>query len=133
MPESEFATWAIVEVMGHKSYSGFVTAETIAGAAMLRIDVPAVGKLAGFTKYLSMQAIYGISPCTEETARRRAEATKATPFESWSVEQQMMADLKKRGLLLEHSQIEGPEDDDDMQDHEVDEDEDDRPPYISDD
>lgn len=101
----QFKTWAIVEVMGHKSYSGFVTAETIAGAAMLRIDVPPTSTLAGFTKYLSMQAIYGISPCTEETARARAEGTKATPFESWSVERQVMDTLKAKGLLLEHAQI----------------------------
>jgi hypothetical protein len=35
--KSEFKTWAIVEVMGHVEYAGFVTAETIAGSAMLRV------------------------------------------------------------------------------------------------
>ena len=42
MSEAEFKTWAIVEVMGHVEYAGFVTAETIAGSAMLRVDVPEV-------------------------------------------------------------------------------------------
>lgn len=108
-----FEAWAIVEVMGHKSYAGFVTAEVIAGAAMLRIDVPATSTLAGFTKYLSCQAIYGISPCTEQTAKSWAEARRATPFESWSVEQQIMDKLKEKGVLLEHQQIGVNEDEDD--------------------
>jgi len=100
-----FKAWAIVEVMGHKSYAGFVTAETIAGAALLRIDVPPTSNLAGFTKYLSPSALYGISPCTEATARAWAESRKTIPFESWSVEQQVMDSLKEKGLLLEHKQI----------------------------
>jgi hypothetical protein len=71
--QTEFKTWAIVEVMGHNEYAGFVSSESIAGAEMLRVDVPETSKHAAFTKYLSTNAIYGISPCTEETARARAE------------------------------------------------------------
>jgi hypothetical protein len=127
MPEDQdqFKTWAIVEVMGHKSYSGFVTAETIAGAAMLRIDVPECGKIAAFTKYLSMGAIYGISPCTEATARAQAKATKSTPFETWGVEQMLMDALKEKGALVEHAQIGAPKIDYEHEPHSDDDDDED--------
>jgi hypothetical protein len=95
-------TWAIVEVMGHNEYAGFVSSQNIAGAAMLRVDVPETPKRSAFTKYLSTSAIYGISPCSEETARARAESQQATPFSSWNVEQQVLNNLRQKGLLLEH-------------------------------
>jgi len=104
--EPGFASWAVVEVMGHNEYAGFVTAEVIAGAPLLRVDVPATSRLEAFTKYLSMSAIFGISPCTEETARARCETKRAQPFDSWSVERQLLIDLKSRGLLLEGRQLE---------------------------
>ena len=100
--QSEFKTWAIVEVMGHNEYAGYVSSQNIAGAAMLRVDVPATSRHEQFTKYLSTNAIYGISPCTEETARARAESQSATPFASWSVEQQVLNNLRQKGLLIEH-------------------------------
>src|SRR5262245_48822257 len=98
--QAAFKTWAIVEVMGHNEYAGFVSSENIAGAAMLRVDVPDTSKRTAFTKYLSTSAIYGISPCSEETAR--AEAQQATPFASWNVEQQVLNYLRQKGLLIEH-------------------------------
>ena len=116
MSQEPFKSWAVVEVMGHNEYAGYVTAETIAGAAMLRIDVPKNSRIDGFTKYLSMQSIYGISPCTEQTARARGEANKKAPFESWSVEQQMMAALKAAGRLVEPKGLPGPDHDDDEDD-----------------
>ena len=97
----QLKTWAIVEVMGHVEYAGYVTAETIAGSAMLRVDVPEVKDRAAFTKYLSTGALYGITPCTEETARLRAAAIRATPFQAYDVESQLMKSLKERGMLIE--------------------------------
>ena len=101
----EFRSWAVVEIMGHKELAGFASTETIAGAAMIRVDVPATTRFEGFTKYLSPNAVYAISPCSEETARLRAEAIKKTPFESWSVERLVIADLKAKGKLVEERQL----------------------------
>lgn len=101
--QAEFKTRAIVEVMGHNEFAGFVSSETIAGAAMLRVDVPATTKYSGFTKYLSTSAIYGISPCSEQTARARAESQNGTPFSSWNVEQQVVNKLREKGLLIEQT------------------------------
>ena len=53
MPEEQakFEGWAIVEVMGHQKYAGFVTTEAYGGAG----------------------SIYCITPCTEEVARKATE------------------------------------------------------------
>lgn len=101
MPEDQakFEGWAIVEVMGHQKYSGFVTTEAYGGAVLFRVDVPGLpahprtlewseyinGKtlLAGtvvveeavqpFTKLFGAGSIYCITPCTEEVARKATE------------------------------------------------------------
>ena len=73
--DKSFETWAVIEVMGHKRLAGFVTEQTVAGAAFVRVDVPAVlnadttVELPAFTKLLGAGSIYAITPCTEETAR----------------------------------------------------------------
>lgn len=102
MSEEPFKSWAIVEVMGHQSYAGFVTAENIAGAPMLRIDVPPAGKAEGFTKYIAPSALYAISPCSEETARMKAEANPKTPFECWDIGQAVETKMREAGRLIEN-------------------------------
>jgi len=79
-----FESWAIVEVMGHRQFAGFVSEQAIGGASFVRVDVPEVGtgdgKLPGFTKLLGPGSIYAISPCTEETARAFAERSRQRSF-----------------------------------------------------
>jgi hypothetical protein len=100
--KEQLKTWAIVEVMGHVEYAGYVTAESVAGAAMLRIDVPEVKERAAFTKYLATGALYGITPCTEETARARAAVIRAVPFQTYDIESQLTKNLRERGMLIEN-------------------------------
>ena len=80
-----FEGWAIVELMGHAVLAGYVTQESIAGTAMLRIDVPEVEGQPGFTKYQSGGSIYGITPTTEESARTAANNIKVRPVQLWIV------------------------------------------------
>lgn len=61
--------WAVVELFGHQRISGKVTEETIAGSAMLRVDVPQNGQQAAYTRYFGYGAIYSINPTTEDIAR----------------------------------------------------------------
>ena len=79
-----FESWAIVEVMGHRQFAGFVTEQAIGGASFVRVDVPAVhadgDELPGFTKLLGAGSIYAISPCTEETAKAFAARARARAF-----------------------------------------------------
>lgn len=73
---SAFATWAVVELMGHQQIAGHVTEEEIAGSKLLRVDVPELerGEVVqpAHTKYFGASAIYALHPCTEALARQAA-------------------------------------------------------------
>ena len=100
MPETteRFETWALVEIMGHKQLAGLVRETTLAGAGMLRVDVPAIpGEpasryvaghegLPAFTKLLSPSAIYAITPVEEDVARRMAASLRERPVEVWRLD-----------------------------------------------
>lgn len=92
--QKSFETWAIVEVMGHRQFAGYVTEQAIGGTSFVRVDVPEVfaerqdGTRSGlsqevlpaFTKLLGAGSIYAISPCTEETARAFASRLQTRSF-----------------------------------------------------
>lgn len=65
--------WAYVELMGHKQLAGLLTEEQLGGATMLRLDVPETTKLPAYTRLFNAGSVYGITPCTEATARAVAE------------------------------------------------------------
>lgn len=81
-----FAQWAIVEIMGHKKFAGFVSEQTIGGTAFVRVDVPEIvletadRVLPAFSKLFGAGSIYCISPCTEETARAFAAQMRSEAF-----------------------------------------------------
>jgi hypothetical protein len=100
----ELETWAIIEVMGHQRYAGFVRQVPMGGAVMIRVDVPALPEkqdkytyydydrggaavektrtlpaVPTFTKFLGVAAIFAITPCTEEVARAAVERMRAVP------------------------------------------------------
>lgn len=84
MEQSEkFDIWGIVEVMGHRKFAGRVTEQTIAGSALVRIDVPTVTLvgvggveqvIGAFSKLVGVGSIYCITPTTEDVARKCAKA-----------------------------------------------------------
>ena len=67
--DKPFGEWAIVEIMGHRVYAGFVTEQIIAGKGFIRIDVPSDP---AYTKVFGPDAVFSISPCEELTARNWA-------------------------------------------------------------
>jgi hypothetical protein len=97
MPEQStvFNTWAIVEVMGHKRFAGFVTEQSFGIAALIRVDVPETEQparegwvngrwgnhpartTARYSKLIGVGSIYCITPCTEEVARKVATVIEA--------------------------------------------------------
>lgn len=89
-----FEGWAILELMGHRRLAGFVSEQDIAGSAFVRIDVPGYihteptgeqderGKA---TQFYSPQAVYCITPTTEQTARATATASSVAPFSEWEL------------------------------------------------
>lgn len=84
----KFETWAIVEIMGHKKFAGFVSEQAIGGSSFVRIDVPLITldtgtQLPAFTKLFGAGSIYCISPCTEETGRAFAAQLRSESFSKY--------------------------------------------------
>ncbi|MCA9876832.1 MAG: hypothetical protein KC442_03590 [Thermomicrobiales bacterium] len=78
--------WGILELMGHRRLGGYLSEVTVAGVAMVRIDVPHpqhVGEMVA-TQLYSGQAIYGITPTTEEIARAIAQGAPQ-PVSRWDL------------------------------------------------
>ncbi len=80
-----FDVWAIVEIMGHQRYAGRVTEQVIAGAAFLRVEIPAVGDQPQFTKLFSPSSVYAITPVTEQIAVGVAETCRQAPISAWDL------------------------------------------------
>lgn len=80
-----FARWALVEVVGHNTFAGWVTEEVVAGTAFVRVDVPAVNGMAAFTKLIGPTSIYAITPMQEEAAMRAAAYFRKEPLQAWQM------------------------------------------------
>ena len=83
--EVKFEEWAILEIMGHQTYAGRVTEQTVGGASFVRVDVPAVGDLQPFSKLFGASSIYCITPVTEAVALARAATLKQQPLDIWDL------------------------------------------------
>jgi hypothetical protein len=83
----KFEAWAIVELMGHRKIAGKVSEQIIAGAPLLRIDVPEVPAQAAFTTFYGPHTIYSLTPTTEEIARRFACAMRTMPVDPYEIRQ----------------------------------------------
>ena len=105
--QARFDGWAIVDVLGHQRYVGYVTTEAYGGAVLFRIDVPALearervtkqpgylsergycpagttvteGAVDGYTKLIGAGSIYAITPCTKEAALAALEQAQPRPL-----------------------------------------------------
>lgn len=79
IPKS-FDEWAIVEIMGHQKYAGRVTEQTIAGGALLRIDIPTTAKQPAHTKLFGIGSVYALTPTTEAIATAMAATLGNAPI-----------------------------------------------------
>lgn len=70
--------WCLVEQLGHKRFAARVAETTIAGAAMLRCDIP-VGD-GWTTQFISGASLYALTPITEATARAFMAARTVAPI-----------------------------------------------------
>lgn len=76
---------AIVELFGHQRIAGKISDVTIGGAALLRVDVPTVDDLPGFTKFYGTGAIYAITPTDEATMVQAVRSFRSVPIERWAL------------------------------------------------
>lgn len=88
--------WAVVELMGHQKIAGHISETTVAGSAMLRVDVPETKTKPEFTRFLGSSAIYAINPCTEEFARQCCEALDLRPVQIWEVDREIQKKVEER-------------------------------------
>lgn len=70
----KFEAWGLVEIMGRSQVAGRLSEEVIAGAALLRVDVPQSipGEAEFRTEYIGASAIYRMHVTTEGAARALA-------------------------------------------------------------
>ena len=83
--QTQFNSWALVELFGHQRIAGLVSEQQIAGAGFVRVDVPAVNGIPAYTKLYYPSAIYGITPCGEQEARRAAEYMHERPIQPYMI------------------------------------------------
>jgi hypothetical protein len=79
-----YAQWTILELMGHRRLAGWVTEQEIAGKGFLRIDIPGPDG-ATATQFYSPDSVYGMTPTTEEIARRLAANNVPAPVARWEL------------------------------------------------
>lgn len=79
-PDAAFAYWAVVELMGHGEIAGYVTEQTIAGTAFIRVDVPAISDIPAYTKLYGTAAIYCLTPTAEDVVFKYMERYGAKPL-----------------------------------------------------
>jgi hypothetical protein len=106
--QAKFEGWAIVDVLGHQRYVGYVTTEAYGSAVLFRTDVPALqerervtkrpgyvngqylpagatvkeGAIEGYTKLVGSGSIYTITPCTKDAALHAVEESQPRPLMS---------------------------------------------------
>ncbi len=78
---NEFEGWAILEIMGHQKFAGYVSTQAVAGSSMLRIDVPAVEGHQAFSKLFGTSSIYAMTPVDEEVAKAMAKSLRKAPVD----------------------------------------------------
>lgn len=61
--------WVLLELMGHRQRIGRAREEEVAGAMLLRIDIPTDDDDEYVTEYYGASAIYALRPISEEVAR----------------------------------------------------------------
>lgn len=82
-----FEGWAILELMGHRRLAGYVQEVELAGAAFLRLDVPASesaeGSHAAATQFYAPASVYCLTPCSQEIAHEIADNARPRPVQEW--------------------------------------------------
>lgn len=87
MSGSEHVGWAILELMGHRRMAGYVSERDVAGTPFVQIDVPGQEGEPTATQLYSPQAVYCITPTTEEIAKAVAKNAQPSPVHRWELPQ----------------------------------------------
>ena len=84
---STFECWAVVQVYGHTTYAGYVAERNLFGKVMCELTVPEVKNqevtLPSFTKVISPDSLFDITPVSEEYAKEMAVKLSKHPIEGY--------------------------------------------------
>jgi len=94
--EQGFAEWAIVEIMGHVRLAGRVTEQAIGGQPFIRVDVPGPLDTIRLTRFYGAQAIYSITPVSEQVARLAAQRAGQLPVQRWELPAHVQQAIEER-------------------------------------
>jgi hypothetical protein len=112
-----FDEHAIVELIGHRRMAGRVREVQLAGAGMLRVDVPAAGGQPASTHFFGPGAVYGIHPVGEDVAAAVAARCRPAPVQRW----ELPAAPYRAADVVDEDQDDDEDDDEDL-DEDLDED-----------
>lgn len=88
---SDIDGWAILELMGRRRMAGLLSEVQVGGVTFIRVDLPADvgpepdGPETLVTQMYAPSAVYCVTPCTEETARRVATLNRPAPVARWEL------------------------------------------------
>lgn len=82
---AKFSCWAIVELMGHQKTAGLVCEQQIAGAGMIRVDVPNADGTTQVTRFYSPSAVYCITPVDKQLAVGYAAHYASRPITAYDL------------------------------------------------
>jgi hypothetical protein len=75
----------IVELFGRTVIAGKVSEQVIGGKGFIRVDVPEVDDIQGFTKFFGPEAVYAITPCDESTMMLAVQGLHVKPIQTYSL------------------------------------------------
>ena len=81
----QFESWGLLELFGHQRLAGRLSEQTIGGCHFIRIDVPAVDDVPAYTRFFTQGAIYGMTPTSDDVARRLAKGLQARPVSAYQL------------------------------------------------
>lgn len=104
---NDFSGWAIVEIMGHQKYAGFVSSQALASASLVRVDVPETDGHAAFSKMFGASSIYCLTPVDELVAKSMAKSLRKAPVDVYEFPREVVAAMRtaKIGHKTDDSQI----------------------------
>jgi hypothetical protein len=109
-----FSEWCVLELMGHRRLAGKVTEVQIAGAGVLRLDVPGDDGEPDVTQFYAPSALNCITPTTEANARAMAKRYRPAPVHRYELP--ALAPARATVASDGYDQNDSPDDDDEEED-----------------
>lgn len=115
--DPKFASYAVLELMGHRRLGGYVREAQLAGAGVLRIDIPkpdakcwegdvppAAEEIAA-TQFYMPGSLYGLTAVSGKAARAVAVLNRHEPVSKWDLAEAEQALARASRAQLEAAKV----------------------------